>query len=136
MELVDTPDDKSKEKKKKGKRELSLERVRLALERLQLAWLRTAVTFIALGFTSFKFYYGRIEEGKHALTSYVNGRTIGFFLIVIGFVGLLQATLQHRKNTTKLKGYYPQANYSISLIQSYAVLFLAVILLWVVAFEI
>ena len=136
MDPVETPDDEDKKKKKKGKKELSLERVRLALERLQLAWLRTAITFIALGFSSFKFYYGRIEEGQHPLTEYVNGRTIGIFLILVGLVGLLQATLQHRKNQARLKIYYPQIYYSVSLIQSYAVLVLAAVLLWLAVFEI
>lgn len=136
MDLVETQDDESKKEKKKGKKQLSLERVRLALERLQLAWLRTAITFIALGFTSFKFYYGRIEEGKHPLTEYVNGRTIGIFLILVGLVGLLQATLQHRKNHARLKVYYPHVYYSVSLIQSYAVVILAAVLLWMAIFKI
>jgi uncharacterized membrane protein YidH (DUF202 family) len=136
MEELETQDDESRKKKKKGKEEMSLERVRLAFERLQLAWLRTAITFIALGFTSFKFYYGRIEEGKHALVEYVNGRTIGIFLIAVGLVGLIQATLQHRKSQAKLKVYYPEMYYSVSLIQSYAVIVFALVLLWMVVFEI
>lgn len=136
MDAVETPEDDSKGKKKKGKKELGLERVRLAFERLQLAWLRTAITFIALGFTSFKFYYGRIDEGKGPVTEYINGRTIGIFLISVGLVGLLQATLQHRKNHAKLKVYYPEVDYSISLVQSYAVMLLAVVLLWMAVFKI
>jgi uncharacterized membrane protein YidH (DUF202 family) len=136
MDPLENPDEAAKQQKKKGKKELSLERVRLALERLQLAWLRTAITFIALGFTSFKFYYGRIEEGQHPVTEYVNGRTIGIFLILVGLVGLLQATLQHRKNHARLKVYYPQIYYSVSLVQSYAVMGLAAVLLWLAIFEI
>ncbi len=136
MDSLENPDEAAKQQKKKGKKELSLERVRLALERLQLAWLRTAITFIALGFTSFKFYYGRIEEGQHPVTEYVNGRTIGIFLILVGLVGLLQATLQHRKNHARLKVYYPKIYYSVSLVQSYAVMGLAAVLLWLAIFEI
>ena len=122
-----TPEEiKKKEEKKsfkRGKKELGLERVRLALERLLLAWLRTAITFVALGFTSYKFYYERVEKHEATL-SYVNGRTIGMFLIFVGFVGLLQATLQHRANWHKLGKYYANLQYSVALTQA----------LWVLAF--
>jgi len=136
MDSITTPEKEAKKKKKKGRKELSLERIRLALERLQLAWLRTAITFIALGFSSFKFYYGRIEEGQHPVTEYINGRTIGIFLILVGLVGLLQATLQHIKNHERLKEFYPKIYYSVSLVQSYAVMALAAVLLWLAIFEI
>jgi uncharacterized membrane protein YidH (DUF202 family) len=136
MDIEETLDDESKKEKKKGKKELGLERVRLAIERLQLAWLRTAITFIALGFTSFKFYLARIAEGQHPATEYINGRTIGIFLILVGFIGLSQATLQHRRNHARLKIYYPQVYYSVSLVQSYAVMGLALVLLFLVIFKI
>lgn len=136
MEPLENTDDAEKQQKKKGKKELSFERVRLALERLQLGWMRTAITFVALGFTSFKFYYGRVEEGKHPLTQYVNGRTIGIFLILVGLVGLLQATLQHRKNLTRLKLYYPEMYYSVSLIQSYSILIFTAVILWLAIFNV
>jgi uncharacterized membrane protein YidH (DUF202 family) len=136
MNPEENPDDVAKQKIKKGKKELSFERVRLALERLQLGWMRTAITFVALGFTSFKFYYGRIEEGKHPLTEYINGRTIGIFLILIGLVGLIQATVQHRKNLVRLKSYYPGMYYSVSLVQSYFIMVFAAVLLWMAIFKI
>jgi len=107
---------------KRGKKEMGFVRVRLALERLQLAWLRTAITFIALGFTSYKFYNERIEEGQEPILPYFNGRGIGIFLILVGFLGLVQGTLQHRKNTAKLKALYPAMPYSVSLVQSYFIL--------------
>jgi uncharacterized membrane protein YidH (DUF202 family) len=135
MDPLENPDDALKQKMKQGKKELSFERVRLALERLQLGWMRTSITFVALGFTSFKFYYARIEEGKHPLVQYVNGKTIGIFLILVGLVGLLQATLQHRKNLVRLKTIYPGMYYSVSLVQSYAILIFTGVILWLVIFE-
>lgn len=129
------PTDDEKKALKKGKKEMSFERVRLALERLQLAWLRTAITFIALGFTAYKFYYARVEEGKGPLVTWFNGRGIGIFLIFVGFIGLLQATLQHRKNWEKLRKLHPGMSYSVSLFQSYFILTFTLALFLFVLFE-
>lgn len=111
-----------KEEKKKAKKELGYERVRLALERLQLAWLRTAITFVALGFTAYRYYLSRVEDGLEPLGGTFNGRNIGLFLLVMAFIGLFQSTLQHRRSWAKLKAFYPTLPYSITLIQSYLIL--------------
>ncbi len=120
-----------KQETKKGKKELGFERVRLALERLQLAWLRTALTFVALGFTAYKFYHERVEGGEETL-QYLNGRNIGLFLISLSSIGLFQSILQHRRSWSRLQRFYPELPYSISLIQSYFVLGLSLILFLVV----
>ncbi len=129
------PEDLIKKEFKRGKKEIGFERVRLALERLQLAWLRTAITFVALGFTAYRYYLSRVEDGKEQLLSYLNGNGIGKFLIFVGLLGLLQATLQHRRNCAKLKIYYPSMPYSISMIQSYFVLAFTLALFVSVIFE-
>ena len=130
-----TPEEVLEKEFRRGKKELGFERVRLALERLQLAWLRTAITFIALGFTAFRYYLSRVEDGKEQVLSYLNGNGIGKFLIFVGLLGLLQATLQHRKNYAKLRIYYPIMPYSVSLVQSYFVLAFTVALFVSVIFE-
>lgn len=135
MNLTENADELIKQEMKKGKKELGLERVRLAMERLQLAWLRTAITFIALGFTSYKYYYSRLEAGMEPLATIFNGHQIGLFMIMVGFLGLGQATLQHRKNWAKLCKYYPGISYSVSLIQSYLILVFTFCLLLVMIFE-
>jgi uncharacterized membrane protein YidH (DUF202 family) len=121
--------------RKKIKKDLGNERVRLAMERLQLAWLRFSMTMIALGFSSYRFFYSRLEEGKTPLLNYVTGREIGLFLLLVGFFGLLQATAQHIKTYKKLRIYNPGVLYSVSLVQSYLVLALAFCLLLFVIFE-
>ncbi len=131
-----TPEEERQKKEfKKGRKELGFERVRLALERLQLAWLRTAITFIALGFTAYRFYYDRVSQGDAPLSHYFNGLVIGPFLIFVGFLGLFQATLQHRKNWQRLGRYYPNLSYSVSEIQSYLVLAFTFALLIIVLFK-
>lgn len=131
----ESAEEREKKQFKKGKKALGMERVRLALERLQLAWLRTAITFIGLGFTAYKVYYERIDQGQDPVLKHVNGRSIGLFLIFSGLLGLAQATLQHRKNWENLRRYYPGLPYSVALIQSYLILTLALFLLLVVIFE-
>jgi uncharacterized membrane protein YidH (DUF202 family) len=123
-----------KKEAKKGKKEIGFERVRLALERLQLAWLRTALTFVALGFTAYKFYHERVEVGESTLT-YLNGRNIGLFLILLAFLGLGQSIFQHRRSYARLRNFYPELPYSVSLIQSYFILALSFILFLVVLFR-
>ena len=134
-----TPDQVLKKQQKKAKKEdlneLAFERIRAVFERLQLAWLRAAITFIALGFTAYKFYIGRVESGAHTLLKYANGRWIGMFLIGVGFLGLLQATFQHVRNQARLKKHYPGKSYSVSLFISYFILLLSLLLFLVLIFR-
>jgi uncharacterized membrane protein YidH (DUF202 family) len=127
-------EEEDKKEAKKGKKEIGFERVRLALERLQLAWLRTTLTFVALGFTAYKFYHERVVEGEETLT-YLNGRNIGLFLILLASLGLAQSILQHRRTYSKLRNYYPELPYSISLNQSYFILAFSLIIFFVVLFR-
>ena len=123
-----------KKEAKKGKKVIGFERVRLALERLQLAWLRTSLTFVALGFTAYKFYYERGEQGKEHL-EYFNGRNIGLFLILLASIGLVQSIAQHRRSWARLRESWSELPYSVTLIQSYFILVLSIILFLVVLFK-
>lgn len=125
----------SEKESKKAKKELGYERIRLALERLQLAWLRTAITFVALGFTAYRYYLSRVEDGLEPLGGSFNGRNIGLFLLLMAFVGLFQSTLQHRRSWERLRAFYPALPYSVSLLQSYFVLLLTITLVLVVWFR-
>lgn len=121
-----------KKEKKKTKQDFSYERLRLALERLQLAWLRAAITFVALGFTAYRYYLSRVADGLEPLVGGFNGRNIGLFLLAMAFFGLLQATIQHRRSLSRLKAAHPTLPYSISLVQSYFILAFTLSLLLVV----
>jgi uncharacterized membrane protein YidH (DUF202 family) len=132
--LSEAQEQEDKKESKKGKKEIGYERVRLALERLQLAWLRTALTFVALGFTAYKFYHERVEGGEVTLP-YFNGRNIGLFLILLAFLGLAQSIFQHRKSYSRLRHFYPELPYSVSVIQSYFILALSLVLFLVVLFR-
>ena len=97
--------------------------------------MRFSMTMIALGFSAYRFFYSRLEEGKTPLLKYFTGMEVGMFLIIVGFTGLLQATIQHIRSYGKLRGYYPELRYSVTLIQSYLLLLLGFALLLFVVFE-
>lgn len=117
------------------RRELSLERLRIALERLQINWIQWDITCIALGFTAYKFYYARVEEGKTPVGYYLSGRDLGIFLIALGFISLLLATLQHKRSVEKLRSHMPTMQYSLSLRVSYVVMVFSFIVFLIVIFR-
>jgi len=124
-----------KKEMNEAKMEYNLEKGRIFLERLQLNWIKWNITCVALGFTAYKFYYERVEKGENLVAYYITGREIGIFLIVLGFVTLLLATLQHKKNTENLKLRYEKIQYSLSLRLSYVVLVFSLIIFLLVIFR-
>lgn len=136
MDISNNPEVIAKPQKEGGKKQITLERLRIALEKLHLARVKVTVTLIALGFTAYKFFYARIEDGKKPLLEFPNGRHIGIFLIAVGFLGLLLATVQHQKSLSRLKIKYKEMHYSLSLLLSYVILAFALGLLLEVAIRI
>ncbi len=136
MEATNEEDLRKQEKleKKKGKKQIQLERTRTAFERLQLAWIRTCLTLLTIGVGSYEYFYNRMEAGKAPLLKlkYFTGRELGLFLIVTSFSMLLLATLQHRKSIATLKKYYPGAQYSVATLLSYLLLALTFFLAFMV----
>jgi len=123
------------EEKKVSKKLLSLERLRLATERSQLASIRAALTLIALGFAAYKVFYARMEAGEAPVLQFGNGRDIGILTISIGLILMVLSTLQHHKSRVKLKEMYPEAQYSVSTVLSYLILLLSAVLLTTVLFR-
>ena len=77
--------------------DLALERTALAAERTLQAWVRTALSMISFGFTIGKLGQA-IEEVQlrgilHSGT--VSLETLAFFLVTIGTLALLVATVQN-----------------------------------------
>ena len=127
IEVARMQRDAAKKEADEAKKEYNLERSRVAFERLQLNWIKWNITCIALGFTAYKFWYARVYEQGLQLGYYITGREIGIFLIVLGFVSLLMAARQHKKNIRKLKLNYEKMQPSISLKLSYVILVFSVI---------
>jgi putative membrane protein len=83
---------------------LALERTRLAYERTLMAWVRTSTSLISFGFTIYKFFqYLRQEEPARAAAQRFGPRAYAVFMIGIGVVALVFATLEHRRNLESLR---------------------------------
>lgn len=82
----------------------SLELLRLAYERTLMAWLRTALLLIAIGFTIYKlFHYGvgvRPDGGD------LGPREFGMLMIAGGLATLFLAVLDQRRNLRRLRLQY------------------------------
>lgn len=117
------------------KREAGFEKSRITMERLQLAWIKANLTFTALGFTAYKFYYARIEDGLDPRKYFITGKELGIFLIIVGFSMLLIATLQHKRKVTELKMRYEKMQYSTTLLLSWLMLSFSVIVMLMVMFR-
>jgi len=90
---------------------------------------------MAIGFTAYKFYHSRVDHGESPIGAYVNGWHIGVFLISVGFITLLVATRQHRKNIAKLKLQFETMAYSLSLRVSYFMMAFSIFILILVIFK-
>ena len=111
------------------KKDLGLERYRIALEKLQAIWIKWNITCIALGFAAYKFYYSRMISGDVPLGGGVNGWHIGICLVLMGIITLVFATLQHKVNVTNLKLRVKNMQYSLSLRLSYFLIFFSLMVL-------
>ncbi len=80
-------------------------RTRLALERTLMAWLRTAVSLIAFGFTIFQFFeWMRESQGIPPTGRAHLPRYVGIVLIVVGIITLIVSAWQYRKLVRYLWG--------------------------------
>ena len=83
----------------------SFERTLLSHERTLMAWIRTAASLITFGFTIYKFFQLEIGASVRPRTHQVIGpREYAMFMIAIGLVALLIATIQnwqYRQNLRK-----------------------------------
>ena len=84
--------------------ELAYQRTFLAHERTLMAWVRTSSSLITFGFSIYKFFQLERDMGKDFLRSQVVGpRQFSMILMIIGFVSLVLATIQHRHQLKILK---------------------------------
>lgn len=115
-----------KEKKEEGKELITLERFRIAAEKLQIGWLRKSMSISALGFTAYRLLEDETVKGEHDIFGFLSAGEIGLVLLFIGFAGLLWATQQHLVTLGKVRRQFEDAHQklpiSVSLIESYALI--------------
>jgi uncharacterized membrane protein YidH (DUF202 family) len=126
--------DLEKSRKKAARKLIQLERTRTAFERLQLAWVRTALTFIGIGIAIYEFFYRRAESGKIPLFESFTGRELALVFYFISQVILILSLRQHNASMAQLKASYPQSRYSVAALLSQVLLvfalFLTSLVLW------
>ena len=94
---------------------LAYDRTRLAYERTMMAWVRTAASLITFGFTVYKFF--QIEGQKIVPGNQLIGpRQFSLFLVSIGLISLLLATLEYRQNRQLMKTWYPVIPRSLAMV--------------------
>ena len=125
-----------KKDKGPGKKELSLERARLAQERTLLAWVRTATTLMTFGFALFKFLEAQVEQThRSALLGFITPRIICIIMLLTGLIGLVLAIIRNFKIMSRLEEFSNKKFFSAALIQAYVVLMLITLLLCAALFR-
>ena len=82
--------------------DLAAQRTAMAAERTLMAWIRTALAMISFGFT-----IGKLGDALSSAKVNLFGRTtdiigLAYFLIVVGTVALVLATVQYRGDRARL----------------------------------
>jgi putative membrane protein len=113
-----------------GKKDLSLERARLAQERTLLAWVRTATTLMTFGFALFKFLEAQVEQTHRGpLLGFITPRIIGVTMLLTGFVGLFLAVIRNFRIMHRLDEFSTKRFFSAAVIQAYVVMALILLLI-------
>jgi putative membrane protein len=81
---------------------LAIDRTRLAAERSLMAWIRTALSMIAFGFTIYKFLQALHEQSPVPPLRPNAPRNVGLLLVGIGTFAVAVACIQHWKYMRKL----------------------------------
>jgi len=93
---------------------LAFARTRAAYERTMMAWIRTATSLIAFGFSVYKFFqleeYRKFEPNRR-----IGPREFAIALVSIGIVSLLLATIEYRQNMRALREESPDRHRSLAV---------------------
>lgn len=83
-------------------------RVYLAAERTLLAWLRSGIAVIGLGFLVARFgLFMAMVRGQHDYAAPLASSAIGIAFVLIGTVMIALATWQHRQFVREFAGSFP-----------------------------
>ena len=120
-----------KDKKDQDKELITLERFRIAAEKMQLSWIARSITISALGFTVYRLLEDEEAKGLSNSILSVSPSEVGLIMLIIGFGGLVWSTIQHVETLKKVSRQYTayqKMPVSISLIQSYAIIIVTLLL--------
>lgn len=83
--------------------QLAIDRTRFAAERSLMAWIRTALSMIAFGFTIYKFLQALHAQSTVPVLRPNAPRNVGLLLVGIGTFAVTVACIQHWKYLRKLR---------------------------------
>jgi len=107
--------------------DLAVDRTRLAHDRTLMAWVRTSASLISFGFTIYKFFQYMREQGQAIADRAFGPPQFALFLITIGLISLLLATIQHRHEVRVMRAHYAHVPYSLATVVGGLVAILGVV---------
>ena len=115
---------------------LAVDRTRLAHDRTLMAWVRTSTSLISFGFTMYKFFQYLHDNRQGSPERMIGPRGFAMIMITIGLVGLVLATIEHRRSMVALRTEYGGiVPYSLTTIVAGLIAILAVMLFTAVVFH-
>ena len=115
--------------------DLAVDRTRLAHDRTMMAWVRTSASLISFGFTIYKFFQYMRDKGQLIEDRVFGPPQFAMFLIAIGLVALLLATIQHRRDMITMRVHYAHVPYSMATVVAGLVAILGVVTFVAVVFR-
>jgi putative membrane protein len=99
--------------------DLAMDRNYMASERTLMAWVRTSLSMISFGFTIGKL--GKVLENIQFRGPLGNIRTVSieslaYYLVILGTVALLGATIQHWRRVRELRAMGLPYRFSITIV--------------------
>ena len=95
---------------------LARDRTKMAADRSLLAWVRTALSMIAFGFTIYHFLQVVNEQSKTRVLVPNAPRDVGLALIGVGTFALIVACVQHWKYLKRLNPTQPYKPWDLAFI--------------------
>src|SRR5678816_659836 len=116
--------------------DLAVDRTRLAHERTLMAWVRTSASLISFGFTIYKFFQYMRDQGQPVEDRTFGPRQFALFLIAIGLIALVLATIQHRHDLSVMRKHYAHVPYSMATVVGGLVAILGIVTFAAVIFRV
>jgi putative membrane protein len=79
-----------------------------------MAWVRTSASLISFGFTIYKFFQYMRDQGQPIRDRAFGPPQFAQFLIAIGLISLILATIQHRHEMRVMRAHYAHVPYSMA----------------------
>lgn len=115
--------------KEEPHKEISYITTILAMDRTLLAWVRTALSLNAFGFTLAKFVHDLLSHGALHVRDATYPRDLGVTLMVLGTGGLLFGVIDYWRSVKRLQKVISMSPWSSSLVLSLLLVAICILLM-------